>query len=194
MIFERQYRICNQQSSLQKISGGHDMKKITIVLMLLAFTLQGLEAQESRRERRNIREKEKAEEITKLIDQRNLRFVAQFAHPMAGGSIHLTSEYTLDVAGDSISAWLPFFGRAYSVEYGGRDGGIKFNEKAVSTEWKSEKKGTRAIMEVKAPRDNYRLNLQITAAGYATLDISSNNRQSIRFSGIITKLPEPGGK
>jgi hypothetical protein len=170
------------------------MKKIFFVIILLAFALQSIQAQESRRERRSIREKEKAEEISKLIDQRNLRFVAQFAHPMAGGSIHLTSEYTLDISGDTVSAWLPFYGRAYSVEYGGRDGGIKFNEQAFSTEWKSEKKGTRAIMEVKAPRDVYRLNLQITAAGYATLDVSSNNRQSIRFSGIVTKLPEPEGK
>ena len=43
-------------------------------------------------------------------------------------------------------------------------------------------------MEVKAPKDLYRLNLQITNAGYATLNVSSHNRQSISFSGIVKQL------
>jgi hypothetical protein len=166
------------------------MKQLVILLMFTLFSFQPVDAQNSRRERRNIREKEKAEEINKLTEGRDLRFLAQFAHPMTGGSIHLTSEYTLDVVGDSLSAWLPYFGRAYSIEYGGRDGGIKFNASPEQIAWETEKQGKRVIMEVKTAGDVYRLNLQITPAGYATLDVSSVNRQSIRFSGIVTRRPE----
>jgi hypothetical protein len=163
------------------------MKKIVLVLIsAMVFNLAGL-AQETRREQRKLREKEKAEEISKLINDADLRFIAQFAYPMGGGSIHLTSEYTLDIEGNKVTAFLPFFGRAYFVEYGSREGGIKFSEEAQSIEWKKDKKGYVVLMEVKSPKDVYRLNFSVTTSGFATLDVSSNNRQSIRFSGIVVK-------
>lgn len=144
-------------------------------------------SQETRREQRNKREKERAEEIAKLIAERDLRFIAQFAYPMGGSSIFLTSEYTLDIEENKVTSFLPFFGRAYFVEYGSREGGIKFSEEATSIEWKKEKHDYSVIMEVKTQKDNYRLRLTITSSGFATLDVNSNNRQNIRFSGIVVK-------
>lgn len=178
-----------QQKTHQNIGnkGGTIMKKIVMILIsALIFNLAGI-AQETRREQRKLREKEKAEEIAKLINQTDLRFIAQFAYPMGGGSIHLTSEYTLDIEDNKVTAFLPFFGRAYFVDYGSREGGIKFSEEAQSIEWKKNRHGFNALMEVKAPKDIYRLNFSVTSSGYATLDVSSNNRQSIRFSGIVVK-------
>ncbi len=107
---------------------------------------------------------------------------------MGGSSIHLTSEYTLDISGDSVVAWLPYYGVAYTADYGGTDGGIKFSESANFIDVKKDRKGFKIHMEVKAPKDLYRLNLQITAAGYATLNVSSHNRQPISFSGIVEDL------
>lgn len=166
------------------------VKTILTILIISFLWIQQGEAQDTRRERRNLRDKEKAEEISKMVGRQDLRFIAQFALPMAGNSVHLTSEYTLDIAGDSITAWLPFFGRAYTADYGSQDGGIKFSERATATEWKLEKRGTRVNMEVKAPKDVYRLSLQITPLGFASLDVYSNNRQAIRFSGIVVKRKE----
>lgn len=161
------------------------MKYIILVLLVLSGLLST--GQETIRERRKAREKEKIEEINKLIEARDLRFIAQFAYPMGGSSIHLTSEYTLDIMQDSVTAWLPFFGRAYHVDYGSHDGGIKFSEKSNVAEWEKDKKDFVIRMEVKSPKDVYRLNLSVGSTGYASLDVSSNNRQSIRFSGIVVK-------
>lgn len=156
-----------------------------MVILLTANSLAY--SQETRREQRKIREKERAEEITKLIAERDLGFIAQFAYPMGGSSIFLTSEYTLDIEENKVTSFLPYFGRAYYVEYGSREGGIKFSEEAASIEWKKEKRDYAAIIEVKTQKDNYRLRLTITSSGFATLDVNSNNRQSIRFSGIVMK-------
>lgn len=164
------------------------MKRITILLILLALSFQNLNAQENRREKRAVREREKAEEIFRMAEEQDLRFIAQLAYPMSGGSIHLSSEYTMDIVGDSVSTWLPYYGRAYKFELG-NNGGIKIDQKAEMMEWKTGKKGVQVVMEVKDPRDLYKLNLQFSSAGYATLDVYSNNRQSIRFSGIITRRP-----
>lgn len=163
------------------------MKKIVIMLIsALIFNLAGM-AQDARREQRNLRKKEKAEEISKLIEEADLRFIAQFAYPMGGGSINLTSEFTLDIEGNKVTAFLPFFGRAYFADYGSREGGIKFSEVARSIEWEKDKNGHTVQLEVKSPKDIYRLNFSVTTSGYATLDVSSNKRQSIRFSGIVVK-------
>jgi hypothetical protein len=164
------------------------MKKTGLFLVIILIFSQILIAQESRRDQRKIREKEKAAEISKLIDERSLRFIAQFAYPMSGGSIHLTSEYTLDIENEKVTAFLPFFGRAYYVEYGGRDGGIKFEVDEVDIEFRQDRRGHIALMEVKAAKDIYRLNLSVSSSGFATLDVGSVNRQSIRFSGIVVKL------
>lgn len=157
------------------------------MLVVLTVTM-GAMAQESRRERRQDRDREKAAEIEKLIETGDLRFLAQFALPMSGGSIHLTSEYTLDIQGDMVTSWLPFFGRAYSVSYNTHEGGIKFSEKVDQIEWKRVKHGYRTLMEVKTKDDYYSLNLFVSQSGLGTLDVSSKNRQPISFNGIVVKL------
>ena len=168
------------------------MKKSIVILFMAMLAFQGVLAQETRREQRKNREKERAEEIARLIAERDLRFIAQFAYPMGGSSIFLTSEYSLDIEENKVTSFLPFFGRAYFVDYGSREGGIKFSEEATSIEWKKEKRDYVAIMEVKTQKDSYRLRLTITSSGFATLDVNSNNRQSIRFSGIVVKRKKDG--
>lgn len=165
------------------------MKKILLILLSLAFTSGVLYAKESRREIRKAREKERMEEVLQMFRNREFRFVARAAHPMGGGTIHLTSLYNLDVVNDSLSAWLPFFGVAYSADYGG-DGGIKFNEKARLIKFQEKKRGNEIVMEVRTTKEFYRLHLSITRSGFATLVVSGTNRQSINFSGSVEKLPQ----
>ena len=164
------------------------MKKSILFILILLTVAMGAMAQESRKERKLNREREKAAEIEKLIETGDLRFLAQFALPMSGGSIHLTSEYTLDIQGDQVTSWLPFYGRAYSVSYNTREGGIKFSEKVDQVEWKKVKQGYRTLMEVKTKDDFYSLNLFVSHSGFGTLDVSSKNRQTISFNGIVVKL------
>lgn len=172
------------------INGEDTMKNIVVILLTFVVLSCAVTGREGRRAEKKVREEATAAMITRMTDERNIRFLAQIAHPLGGGSIHLTSEYTLDIAGDSIMAWLPYYGVAYTADYGGTDGGIKFSETANLIDVKKDRKGYTIQMEVKAPNDLYRLNLQITTAGYATLNVSSHNRQSISFSGIVEDLKQ----
>ena len=163
------------------------MKNIALITMAIVVMSCAVTGREGRRAERKAREEATAAEITRLVEERSIRFLAQIAHPMGGSSIHLTSEYTLDISGDSVVAWLPYYGVAYTAEYGGTDGGIKFTETANFIDVKKDRKGYDIHMEVKAPKDLYRLNLQVTPAGYATLNVSSHNRQPIHFTGVINR-------
>jgi hypothetical protein len=163
------------------------MKKIVLLLLILVLVSSSLDAQETRHARRKAREKAKIEEVRQLIGNRDLRFIAQTALPMGGSPIHLTSEYTLDIEADKVISFLPYFGIAYSAEYGGGEGGIKFSEIARKITWKESKKGFEIVLEVRSPKDLYIMHLSVQPTGYATLDVSSNNRQFINFSGIVEK-------
>lgn len=165
------------------------MKKIVLLLAAIIFSGGALWAQETKREQRKAREKEKIEEIAELVEGKKLTFVAQFANPMGGKTIHLTSEYTLEIDGNFITAYLPFYGRAYRAEFGG-DGGIKFNEQATKVEWNKEKKNYLVSMDVKAQNDVYQLRLTIWKTGSATLNVSSVNKASISFNGFVVKSKE----
>ena len=163
------------------------MKKIFLFFLTFALVSSSLEAQETRHAKRKAREKAKIEEIRNLAGNRELRFLAQTALPMGGSPIHLTSEYTLDIEADKVTSFLPYFGIAYSAEYGGGEGGIKFSEIARKITWKESKKGFETEMEIRSPKDLYIMRLSFSLTGYANLDVSSNNRQSIHFTGIIIK-------
>lgn len=145
------------------------------------------------------------ETTAKNIKARSYTFVANTAIPMsnmdvsrvlermpgnmnAGGSINLTgSQYDLRVTQDSIVAFLPYYGRAFTAPIDPNEGGIKFTSKDFTYKESISKKGAYTIQintkDVK--RDNYRLTLNVSQNGYATLIASGNNKQPITFNGIL---------
>src|SRR5690348_12767478 len=64
--------------------------------------------------------------VKEMMDTRNFVFKAQTVTPTGGRLINLTSEYDFTVRPDSIIAYLPYFGRAYTAPINPTDGGIKF--------------------------------------------------------------------
>jgi len=155
-----------------------------------------------------------SKEITdKIISERNYVFIADTAIPMAsaelskvmnnvpgsqgGGSINLTgAQYDLTVTKDSIIAYLPYYGRAYNPTYNSTDGGIKFTAKKFSYTQNKTKKGSYNIQintdELRP--DNYRLSLSISQNGYASLVVSSNNKQPITFNGRLSEAKKDKDK
>lgn len=141
---------------------------------------------------------------SKIVPEKNYVFVATTAIPTnsadisnvlskmngntAGGSISLTgSNYELKITPDSLIAYLPYYGRAYSAPIGNDDGGIKFTSTKFIYESIKTKKGWQVTIAIKDTKENERLNLNIGENGYATLNVISNTKQSIAFNGYITE-------
>lgn len=156
---------------------------------MIVFSFQQASAQKvTAKERRATR----VEEVHQLVKSGNFRFVARTATPLAGSKIDLTSPYDLEIRGDSVEAYLPYFGRAYQASYGSNDGGIKFeelsNEKTIEF---NERKSLYLInFNVKAVQDSYKISLSVGLSGYADLRISPTNRQAISYYGIVEALPK----
>lgn len=146
------------------------------------------------------------ETTTKIVTDKHYTFVANTAMPMAnndiskvlsqlpggqgGSSINLTgSQYDVQVTKDSVVAYLPYYGRSYNAPYPASEGGIKFTSKDFSYVESKGKKGNYTIQintkDVK--RENYRLTINISSSGYASLMASSVNKQPITFNGYLSE-------
>jgi len=145
------------------------------------------------------------ETTTRLVDAKTLVFNATTALPMANmdlnkvmarfpggqgsGAIQLTgSQYQLTIAKDSVEAYLPYYGRAYSANIGSTDSGIKFKSKDFTYKTDKKKKGGWIItIKPNDVKDVQSLTLSVGEKGYAVLNVTSTYRQPIAFNGYISE-------
>ena len=104
------------------------------------------------------------------------------AHPTGGAPINLSSPYSLKVNGDTVVSYLPFFGRAYSVPYGGGKG-LNFTGKVISYETSRNKKEYNIKMGVDSDEDQYIYYIDVYENGRAVILVASKNRSNITFYG-----------
>lgn len=57
--------------------------------------------------------------VKEAVDAKTYEINVDRMHPIKGGSRTLTTNYSLKVRNDSVYSYLPYFGVAYSVPYGG---------------------------------------------------------------------------
>jgi len=169
-----------------------EARKFFVAFIMLSVFATGYAQEISKKALREQKKTEKQQQIEALINSNDFVFEALQVLPQRGKMKILTgSSYTLKFHDDTIESYLPFFGRAYSVDYGG-DGGIKFKGKPDEYKVVTQKagKGYEIYASVKAPKDFYKLYLSVSPDGGATLVIDSNQRSSISYRGEIKKLEE----
>jgi hypothetical protein len=166
-MFSEFYRVNDNMKTLQFL--------ISFLLLITASTVS-IQAQE----------KDPAV-LQQMIDSMNFVFTARTVFPQIGSSRMLTTdEYDLRFSGDKVVSFLPYFGRVYSYSPG-EDGGIKFTSTDFNYTVKKTKHGRRVTISPKDVRDISQMVLDISDNGYATLQVTSNYRQSISYYGIVEK-------
>ena len=139
-------------------------------------------AQETKTEKKE----EKTAAIADLIKSKNFVFVAQYASPLGGQAINLTSVYDVKLSTDTIISELPYFGRAYIAPLNPSEGGINFRStKFTYTVNPKKKSGWDITILPEDTQDARQMFLSVSKSGYASLMVESNNRQAINFSGYI---------
>ncbi|WP_455672289.1 DUF4251 domain-containing protein [Phocaeicola sp.] len=121
--------------------------------------------------------------VSRAIESKNYKISVNRATPMQGGSKFLTDSYSVEVRNDSIYSYLPYFGVAYSLPYGGGKG-LNFKEPISEYTTEYGKKGeARITLKVRNEEDNYTYNITIYPNGTSSIQVTPTNRQSISFSG-----------
>lgn len=148
--------------------------------MSLAISLPGLTSAQSKGD-------EKKSAITNLINNQSYVFTAQSSMPPGPSpDRQLNGNYDLTVTKDSVISYLPYFGRAYTAPMDPTKGGIQFTSTKFDYKVTEKKKGGWTIViKPKDTQEASQLILNVSTAGYTSLQVIGINRQPIIFNGVI---------
>lgn len=130
-------------------------------------------------------------QIIAMIKNNRFKFEAQQANPLRPNIIsanlrQLNGYYGLSLSKDSLKCYLPYFGVARQAPYNSNDNGLDFISTDFSYDKVEKSDGSYEITIV--PNDTDKANklyFTISENGSATLNVTSNNRDPISFTGNI---------
>lgn len=158
------------------------MKKyqVSIVMALLAAVLLGGCATS---EGRAAQKAEQVKKVTAALNRRQYKIAIARMYPMNGPSKTVTYGYSVEVKNDSLFSYLPYFGRAYNVPYGGGKG-LNFSAPIGSYQEEVAKNGKRRIeIGLTNEEDTYLYILEVFDNGSSTVSVMSRQREQISYSG-----------
>ena len=106
-----------------------------------------------------------------------------YMKPFRGPNRHLSFGYEIRVSGDTLYSYLPYFGAAYNVPYGGGKG-LNWDAPLTGYQVSAGRKGA-TIVEMTAynGEDYFLYSLELMPNGTAYLNVRSRDREPISFSG-----------
>jgi hypothetical protein len=191
------------------------MKKLLNIfyaILICSFCVGTSVAQTTKAEKKA----EKAADLKRIVNGKSYVFRANFALPMGnasvrvsglsmgpnnianamnGSAVPLTSTYDLTLSNDSLTAFLPYYGVAYTAPpMGTTEGGVKFTTTKFDYKVTEKKNGNIEIffkptnLEPRAPSDVQRMTLTVSEGGFANLQITLLNRQPISYTGTLEEI------
>lgn len=150
--------------------------------------------------------------MVNLIKSKNFYVNVDAAFPSGNGSITVDTKYgskriggegyvslasnpgELFIMDTVVTGHMPFFGRAYSIPYG-EGGGMEFTKtklekESINVVQKKKKQYVEYKFSVRKDNDLITFRLEIYSNGKCSVNVHSNNRASISYSGEVTPIPE----
>jgi len=157
--------------------------KWTIFALLMAIAIGSCSTSNSLQSKKELAETERV--IASLTSQKRLKFDVIMAYPMGGNAIPVTSDFTLELSGDSVISHLPYFGRAYSAPL---TDGNAFDFVAPLTDYKvgTAKNGAVVVtFGAKTIEDTFRYRIEVFGNGRAYIKVATQKRQPISYDGEV---------
>ena len=154
-------------------------------LCLLVFLLSVTSCTTLSSVERAERDAKVAQAVEKILSERCFTVNVSMMYPRRGKAVNVTSEFSLQVEGDTLVSYLPYYGRAYNVPYGGGKG-LNFTAPIQDyREARGHKGNTLISFVVNNGEDILSYTLDIYSNGSASINVISRNRESISFSGYL---------
>ena len=158
---------------------------LTVIIATLALTACGV--QKLNQTEKLVRQALIAQETDSLVDSRRFGVEVSAVFPRGASMRHLNYDYGIQIHGDTLRSYLPYFGRAYEVPYGGGKG-LDFSEPIKQWTVTEMKKGEKQIkIRVENEEDSYIYTLRVYPSGIIDLTVDCRQRDRIRYSGNITR-------
>ena len=153
-----------------------------IVWLLPLLLMMGCATAQERAEQRVRMKKAVAEAVA----SRHLHIDVSTMSTLRYGAKTLTSNYFLELRGDTLCSDLPYWGQAYQAPVGGPSIGLKF-EAPILRYSESRPKANKTLLEldVKTQEDAYHYLIEVYDTGESYIRIRSLNRDPISFDGAL---------
>lgn len=123
--------------------------------------------------------------VTNALNNRDYKIAIDRMYPMRGSSRHVTYGYSVEVRNDTLISYLPYFGRAYNVPYGGGKG-LNFTAPISSYQEFMKRNGQRHIeIGVTNDEDTYLYTIEVFDNGNSSVDVRARQRERISYSGNV---------
>lgn len=170
------------------------MKNIKMLCVAFACVL-GIQSGFAQKLTKAEKKAAKATEINRLIASGSYVFVADYVIPNSMPGRSLTASYDVTVTPDKLAVWLPYFGRAYAAPRDPSEGGVKLTTTDFTNKVVNKKKNWEITLTPKhsnsSGADDVRdMVLTVAEDGYASLRVTSLNRQPISFNGHIEEIKQ----
>ena len=123
--------------------------------------------------------------VKNLLSAKQFTFQAQSASPQGRGTKQLTYGYRVKVSGDTVDCYLPYFGKSYTPVIGTSESPLTFTSYGSEYSMNDSKNGWDVKINLKDQSNVKALSFSIFDDGTASLQVTSNNLQSISFRGFI---------
>ena len=123
--------------------------------------------------------------VWERLDARRFRIYIDYMMPLRGRGKAITDSYSLTVDGNKVSSYLPYFGTAYSVPYGGGKG-LVFDDD-IDSYVEDNSRSDRRIIQFSTNNGEDLLVYTVTVFDTGTADIHVNcrNRDDISYRGTL---------
>lgn len=166
----------------------------TFYLILLAFLIGSTGVTDAQRKNKTTQDslsRLQFQKMMMLVESNRFQIDIDQVYPLNGSDLtRFNPEGTITVTDSIAKGKLPYFGRAYNLPYGG--GGIEFDNPVKDREIKAvEKKKKTSVFykfSVSGKDDVYRFSIDIFPNGTCSVNLNSNNRRNISYSGKIKEL------
>ncbi|MDX8339679.1 DUF4251 domain-containing protein [Draconibacterium sp. IB214405] len=169
------------------------MKKI-LLLSFLIISIVAVQAQDQRLSKKEKKAQRKAmltEQTKEIIEANTWQFDAIRMLPTTGKARNLTTNYSVVLKDNEVDSYLPYFGRAYSADYGSSDSPMTFKSKIEDLSVEDGKKGGYIIkFTAKNKNDRVDFTFSVGSTGSTSLSVSSTNRQHISYQGDLIPIEE----
>lgn len=133
------------------------------------------------------------QEIQRLVAGKHFVVEINRVYPQSGFDVSRFNPTGKIIVNDSVAqGHLPFFGRAYSLPYN-EGGGISFDNTMQAVSIKTIEKRKKQVVSINftiwGNNDVYQITIEAVPDGSCSVNLTSNNRAQIAYSGTIS-LPE----
>ena len=160
------------------------MKRV-ILLILVAISAAILLSGCATSEEKAAQMAELSANVTNALNNRDYKIAIDRMYPMRGSSRHVSFGYSVEVRNDTLISYLPYFGRAYNVPYGGGKG-LNFTALIGSYQEFMKRNGQRHIeIGVTNDEDIYLYTIDVFDNGNSSVEVRARQRERISYSGNI---------